>query len=297
MAIEYMEVTDLSIPDLQIYTDSSEVALLRYFEPEPGIFIAESPNVIMRALNAGYEPISFLMEERYRDSDVIEFVRRMDNIRTGACVCDSSGTDSCAGNTSGTGNVRIYLAPQDVISRITGYPMTRGMLCAMRRKPLPATKDILGRRIVILEDVMNPTNLGAIVRSAAALGMDGIILSKGCTDPLYRRADRVSMGTVFQIPWTYAECDSLKGLLEKLRSEGFVSLAMALKDDSLNLDDEVISKIKKNEKLAIVLGSEGPGLRDDTIEACDHTIKIPMAGGVDSLNVAAASAVMFWALK
>ena len=287
MAIEYIEVTDLSIPDLQIYTDSSEVALLRYFEPEPGIFIAESPNVIMRALNAGYEPISFLMEERYRDSEVIECVRRM----------DASSMSSCVDDTSGTSNVRIYLAPQDVISRITGYPMTRGMLCAMRRKALPATKDILGRRIVILEDVMNPTNLGAIVRSAAALGMDGIILSKGCTDPLYRRADRVSMGTVFQIPWTYAECDSLKDLLEKLRLEGFVSLAMALKDDSLNLDDEVISDIKKNDKLAIVLGSEGPGLRDDTIEACDHTIKIPMAGGVDSLNVAAASAVMFWALK
>lgn len=287
MAIEYIEVTDLSIPDLQIYTDSSEVALLRYFEPEPGIFIAESPNVIMRALNAGYEPISFLMEERYRDSEVIECVRRM----------DASSMSSCADDASGTGGVRIYLAPQNVISRITGYPMTRGMLCAMRRKALPATKDILGRRIVILEDVMNPTNLGAIVRSAAALGMDSIILSKGCTDPLYRRADRVSMGTVFQIPWTYAECDSLKDLLEKLRLEGFVSLAMALKDDSLNLDDEVISDIKKNDKLAIVLGSEGPGLRDDTIEACDHTIKIPMAGGVDSLNVAAASAVMLWALK
>lgn len=272
-----IRVTDWNLPALEMFHRLSEPQLLHYFEPEPGIFIAESPNVIERALTAGFEPVCLLTEERHvtgRAARILEML--------------------------GEG-VPVYTAGPEDMNRMEGFSqeklsLTRGVLCAMRRRPLPSLGQVLenARRITVLEDVMNPTNVGAIFRSAAALGMDAVLLSAACADPLYRRAIRVSMGTVFQIPWTVLGPDSWPGeTLEELRRRGFHSVAMALREDSAAIDDPVLAR---KDRLAIVLGTEGEGLREETITACDDTVKIPMYRGVDSLNVAAASAVAFWQL-
>lgn len=255
---------------LDVYARLSEVQLLRYNEPKPGIFIAESPKVILRALAAGYEPISVLKEDKLfeEEKEVLEKLS----------------------------DVPVYVAPFDVLTRLTGFKLTRGMLCAFKRQKMPTMDEICQgkRRIAILENVMNPTNVGAIFRSAAALNMDAVLLTSGCSDPLYRRAARVSMGTVFQIPWTYIpESDWSKNAMEQLAAMGYKTAAMALTDDSVSIDDE---NLMQEEKLAIILGTEGDGLADTTIEGCDYTVKIPMSHSVDSLNVAAASAVAFWQL-
>ena len=270
-SVSIIEITDLEIPELEVYIDKKEVQLLHYYEPEPGIFIAESPNVILRALEAGYEPLSLLMEKKPLDEKEIAIL------------------DRC-------GEIPVYTASLEVLTRITGYQLARGMLCAMRRKALPSLKEICEgkRRIAILENVVNPTNVGAIFRSAAALSMDAVLLTKGSSDPLYRRAVRVSMGCVFQIPWTIMDAgDWPERIMQELRSMGYRTAAMALKEDSVSLRDE---RLKKEEKLAIVLGTEGDGLAGRTIADCDYTVMIPMTHGVDSLNVAAASAVAFWEL-
>ena len=270
------QITDLHIPELEIYNERREVQLFHYYEPNPGLFIAESPNVILRALAAGYEPLSLLMEQREADSEKgREILKR---------IPDSAH------------EIPVYVSSNEVLSEISGFQLARGMLCAMRRRELPKMEELCrkARRIAVLEDVVNPTNVGAIFRSAAALGIDAVLLTKGCSDPLYRRAARVSMGTVFQVPWTILEAaDWPERTMEGLRNMGYHTVAMALKEDSLRPDDE---KLHQAEKLAIILGTEGEGLAADTIADCDGTVCIPMAHGVDSLNVAAASAVAFWEL-
>lgn len=261
-----IEITDLNDPRLDIYSKLSEVQLLHYREPKPGIFVAESPKVILRALDAGYEPVSFLMETKHVETRGREILER------------------CPG-------VPVYVAELPVLTKLTGFQLTRGMLCAMNRKELPRVENICSdaHRIAVLEDVVNPTNVGAIVRSAAALGMDAVLFTKACSDPLYRRAIRVSMGTIFQIPWTIMDERGMQSLKEM----GFCTVAMALRDNSVSLDDPILLQ---KERLAVVLGTEGDGLARETIEACDVTVRIPMRHGVDSLNVAAASAVAFWQL-
>ena len=261
-----IEVTDFSAPELDIYARLTEVQLLNRREPEKGIFIAESPKVIERALNAGCVPISFLMETRHVENQAKELIARC-------------------------GEIPVFTAALDVLTQLTGFKLTRGMLCAMYRPKLPAVEDICknARRVAVLEDVMNPTNVGAIFRSAAALGIDAVVLTSASSDPLYRRSIRVSMGTVFQVPWTYLG----SGGLAELRSLGFKTAAMALKTDSLPIYDPRLARI---DKLAIVLGTEGDGLAASTIADCDYTVLIPMSHNVDSLNVAAASAVAFYQL-
>lgn len=260
------EVTDFSDPELDIYARLTEVQLLNRREPDKGIFIAESPKVIERALNAGCVPISFLMETRHVENQAKELIARC-------------------------GDIPVFTAELDVLTQLTGFKLTRGMLCAMYRPKLPMVGDICknARRVAVLEDVMNPTNVGAIFRSAAALGIDAVVLTSASSDPLYRRSIRVSMGTVFQVPWTYLG----EGGISELRRLGFKTAAMALKSDSLPIYDPRLAKI---EKLAIVLGTEGDGLAAGTIADCDYTVLIPMSHGVDSLNVAAASAVAFYQL-
>lgn len=261
------EITDFSDNNLNVYARLNENELSHFYEPvKEGLFIAETPNVIERALDAGYEPVSMLVESGLYGSGLSVIGR-----------CDKAG-------------VPIYTAPLAVIEKLTGYNLTRGILCAMRRKALPSAASVCrnARRIVILEDVMNPTNVGAIFRSAAALGMDAVLLTKGSSDPLYRRASRVSMGTVFQIPWTFI--GDIEG---ECRSMGFKTVAMALRPDSMSIRDNAL---KKEPKLAVVLGTEGDGLRRETITKCDYTVMIPMMHGVDSLNVAAAGAVACWEL-
>lgn len=260
-----IEITDFNSPQLDIYARMSEGQLLNRHEPEKGIFIAESPKVVERALDAGCEPISMLVEHKHIDGEAKPII------------------DRC-------GEVPVYTAPFEVLTRLTGFKLTRGMLCAMHRPQLPNVSEVCSkaRRIAVLENVMNPTNVGAIFRSAAALNMDAVLLTHGYSNPLYRRAIRVSMGTVFQIPWTFL--DKEKGVSE-LKELGFKTAAMALTDDSVSIDNE---ELLAEEKLAIVLGTEGDGLAKETIADCDYTVKIPMSHGVDSLNVAAASAVAFW---
>ena len=260
------EVTDFSDPELDIYARLTEVQLLNRREPDKGIFIAESPKVIERALNAGCVPISFLMETRHVENQAKELIARC-------------------------GDIPVFTAGLDVQTQLTGFKLTRGMLCAMYRPMLPTVEDICknARRVAVLEDVMNPTNVGAIFRSAAALGIDAVVLTSASSDPLYRRSIRVSMGTVFQVPWTYLG----EGGISDLRRLGFKTAAMALKSDSLPIYDPRLAKI---DKLAIVLGTEGDGLAAGTIADCDYTVLIPMSHGVDSLNVAAASAVAFYQL-
>ena len=260
------EITNFFDPELDIYARLSEAQLMNREFPEKGLFIAESPKVIERALDAGYEPISCLMEKRHIDGEGKHILDRIKG-------------------------VPVYYAEFDVLTQLTGFKLTRGMLCAMRRKKLLSVKELCENksRIVVLDKVMNPTNVGAIIRSAAALGMDAVILTPGCSDPLYRRAARVSMGTVFQIDWTFLGGDSL----DEIKALGFKTVAMALKDNALSISDP---KLEREDKLAIIMGTEGDGLSDSTITDCDYTVKIPMYHGVDSLNVAAASAVAFYRL-
>ena len=274
--MKIIPITDLHTPELEIYNERREVQLLRYYEPAPGLFIAESANVILRALTAGYEPLSILMEQREADSEKgREVLGRIMEISE---------------------DIPAYVSSNEVLSQIAGFKLARGMLCAMRRRVLPKMEELCrdARRIAILENVVNPTNVGAIFRSAAALGIDAMLLTAGCSDPLYRRAARVSMGTVFQVPWTFLGTeDWADRTMEQLRGMGYRTAAMALKEDSLSPDARVLHE---TEKLAIILGTEGEGLAADTIADCDYTVCIPMARGVDSLNVAAASAVAFWEL-
>lgn len=284
---KFTPITDLEIPELQIYNERKEVQLLRYYEPAPGLFIAESPNVILRALAAGYEPLSLLMEQREAES---EKGREILEQITGLL------TERYRNKTEKMPAFPVYVSTNEVLSQITGFKLARGVLCAMRRRKLPQMEELCrdARRIAVLENVVNPANVGAIFRSAAALGIDAVLLTKGCSDPLYRRAARVGMGTVFQVPWTFLpEDDWPDNTMAKLRDMGYRTAAMALKEDSLPPDAEELHWI---EKLAIILGTEGEGLAADTIADCDYTVCIPMEHGVDSLNVAAASAVAFWEL-
>lgn len=267
------DITDFTAPELDIYARLSEGQLLHYYEPDVGLFIAESPKVIERALAAGYEPVSFLVEKKHIEGEAKEVLSR------------------CQG-------VPVYTAELDVLKKLTGFPLTRGVLCAMRRRPLPDVRSLCANasRIAILENVMNPTNVGAIFRSAAALSMDAILLTPGCSDPLYRRASRVSMGTVFQAPWTFfAEKKEgwQKAGMTILKELGFKTVAMALREDAIALTDPVL---KAEEKLAIIVGSEGEGLSSETIASCDHVVRIEMAHGVDSLNVNQAAGIAFWEL-
>lgn len=259
-----IEITDFHAKELDIYARLSEVQLLHYYEPHGGLFIAESPKVIERALDLGCEPISILIERKHIDGQGKDILARCKDIP-------------------------VFTAELEVLTQLTGFQLTRGMLCAMRRPKLPTVEEVCAnaRRIAVLENVMNPTNVGAIFRSAAALNIDGVLLTPSCSNPFYRRASRVSMGTVFQIPWTLIEDINTLGPL------GFKTAAMALSDNSVRIDDP---KLMAEEKLAIVLGTEGDGLAEATIAECDYTVKIPMTHGVDSLNVAAASAVAFWQL-
>ena len=268
-----IEITDFNAPELDVYARLKENQLQHYFEPAPGLFIAESPNVIERAMNSGCKPFSILVESSQINKDAGRIISRC-------------------------GDLPVYTAPFEVLTRLTGFQLTRGLLCAMYRPALPSVEELLknARRIAVLENVMNPTNTGAIFRSAAALGIDVVLLTPGCSDPLYRRSSRVSMGTVFQVPWTYLP-DGKKAAsynyVNKLHELGFTTAAMALIENSTSVDNPVFQTC---EKLAIILGTEGEGLCNETIAACDYTIMIPMAHGVDSLNVAAASAVAFWEL-
>ena len=267
-----IEITDFTAPELDVYARLSEGQLLNRAEPEKGMFIAESPRVIERALDAGCVPVSFLSEDRHIEKEAKEILERC-------------------------GEIPAYVASFDVLTQLTGYKLTRGMLCAMYRPRLRTPEEVCqgARRIAVLESVVNPTNVGAIFRSAAALNMDGILLTSDCSDPLYRRSLRVSMGTVFQIPWTYFDKQITWPMEGQafLKEQGFQTVAMALRDDTVNFDNP---GLHKDEKLAIVLGTEGEGLTSQTIASCDYTVKIPMSHGVDSLNVAAASAVAFWEL-
>ena len=274
-----IKIMDLNIPELDVYARLSEVQLLRYNEPNLGLFICESPKVISRALDAGYTPISILVEEKEICGEVLEIIERCEKLQE---------------------NIPIYTADYETLSQLTGFNLTRGMLSCMKRNALPSVEEIIkdARRVAIMEDVVNPTNVGAIFRSAAALNMDAILLTPACSNPLYRRAARVSMGTVFQAPWTYfshgpSEIPT-ESYLSKLKNHGFKTVAFALKDDSISIDDP---RLASEDKLAIILGTEGEGLQDSTLKACDYTVKIPMSHGVDSLNVAAASAIAFWELS
>ncbi len=263
-----IQITDFSDPSLDVYARKTEAQLLNREHPEEGIFIAESPKVIERALDGGYEPISFLVERRHITGEAAPILARCPEIP-------------------------VYTAEFDVLTQLTGFGLTRGMLCAMRRKPLPTVEALCShaKRIAVLENVVNPTNVGAILRSAAALNMDALLLTPACSDPLYRRAIRVSMGTVFQLPWTYYDPQT-QG--ESLRKLGFKTVAMALREDSLSLRDP---RLKQEARLAVILGTEGDGLADLTIADSDYTVRIPMSHGVDSLNVASAAAVAFWELS
>lgn len=269
-----IEITDFDAPELDVYARLTEAQLLNKDHTEDGRFIAESPKVISQALDGGYEPVSVLVEKKQvlEDAETIAVL--------GKC-----------------GNVPVYTAEFEVLTKLTGFKLTRGMLCAMKRRRLPGLQEICNGcdRIAVLENVMNPTNVGAIFRSAAALHMDVVILTGGCSNPLYRRASRVSMGTVFQIPWTFVDNSVIwpEEGMKILRELGFKTAAMALKEDSASIDDP---ELMKEDKLAVILGTEGDGLAPETIADCDYTVMIPMSHGVDSLNVAAASAVAFWQL-
>ena len=263
-----IEITDLSAPELAPYTRLTEAQLRNKLEPEKGIFIAESPKVIGTALDAGCEPLSFLMERRQIDGPAAGVLAR----------CPDAA---------------VYTADRSVLQALTGYALTRGVLCAMRR-PQPRSVEALcrdARRVAVLEGIVDSTNIGAIFRGAAALGMDAVLLTTAGSDPLYRRASRVSMGNVFLIPWTYLPESG--DWTQLLRDLGFRTVAMALRNDSVRLDDP---RLAAEEKLAIVMGTEGDGLASSTIASCDYTVRIPMYHGVDSLNVAAASAVAFYEL-
>ncbi len=268
-----IEITDFEAPELDIYARLTETQLLNRHEPEKGLFIAESPKVVERALDAGYTPVSLLLERKHIEGEARNVISRC-------------------------GDIPVYTADFDVLTKLTGFQLTRGVLCAMRRLPLPDIHSVCdgARRIAVLENVVNPTNVGAIFRSAAALNIDAVLLTPACSNPLYRRAVRVSMGTVFQIPWTFLGEEFSRWpqpCISLLKHMGFKTAAMALGDQSVSIEDP---RLAAEEKLAIVLGTEGDGLAEQTIADCDYTVRIPMSHGVDSLNVAAASAVAFWQL-
>lgn len=273
-----IEITDFNAPELDIYARFSENQLLNRHEPEKGLFIAESPKVIERALDAGCVPVSLLLEKKHIEGEARHIITRC-------------------------GNIPIYTADFHILTELTGFALTRGALCAMHRPALADVETICAhaKRIAILENVMNPTNVGAIFRSAAALNMDAVLLTSACSNPLYRRAIRVSMGTVFQIPWTFLTTDTSGSSadnnftvnMSKLKEMGFKTVAMALNENAISIDDPTLMA---EDKLAIILGTEGDGLATSTITDCDYTVCIPMSHGVDSLNVAAASAVAFWQL-
>lgn len=269
-----VEVTDLTRPELAVFTQLTEAQLRNRLEPEKGIFIAESPKVIARALDAGCVPVSLLMERRHIAGDAAGILVRC-------------------------GDVPVFTAEREVLAQLTGFALTRGVLCAMQRPKLPAVEALCAgaHRVAVLEGIVDPTNVGAIFRSAAALHMDAVLVTPTCCDPLYRRAARVSMGTIFQVPWTRIgerAADWPHPGLERLKKLGFQTAAMALSDRAVSIEDPVLQEA---DKLAIVLGTEGDGLAEETIARCDHTVCIPMSHGVDSLNVAAASAVAFWELR
>lgn len=276
---DIIEITDFMAPELDVYARLSEGQLLNRHEPHKGMFIAESPKVIERALDAGCVPVSFLVEHKHVEGEAKELIARC-------------------------GDIPVYTAEFDVLIRLTGFKLTRGMLCAMYRPKLPTVQEVCkgANRIAVLENVVNPTNIGAIFRSAAALNMDAVLLTPECSNPLYRRAIRVSMGTVFQVPWTFLPRDSdheerafvwKENGVKFLHDLGFKTAALALRDDSVSIDD---AALMAEDKLAVILGTEGDGLASSTIADCDYTVRIPMSHGVDSLNVAAASAVAFWQL-
>ena len=264
-----IEITSPDLPELQIFSRFSEPQLLHYFEPDEGVFLAESPRVIERALDAGYTPMSMLAEP-----------------------ADIKG--QAAGVIARCGDIPVYTGEPAVLTEAAGFKLIRGAVCAMRRKPLPTVEEICRQasRIAVLENVVNPTNIGAIIRSAAALDMDAVLLTPSCSDPLYRRSSRVSMGTVFQVPWTYLPSE--RGYVELLRKMDFMTAALALCEDTISIEDP---SLQKATRLALILGTEGEGLSQETILASDCTVKIPMSHGVDSLNVAAASAVAFWQVR
>lgn len=271
---QIVEITDLAAPELDVFARLTETQLRSRMEPEKGIFIAESPKVIGRALDAGYRPISLLMERKHITGQGAEIIARCPDIP-------------------------VYTADEALLAGLTGYPLTRGVLCAMRRPVLPTVEELCAnaRRVAVLEGIVDSTNVGAIFRSAAALHMDAVLVTPTCCDPLYRRAARVSMGTVFQIPWTRIGDDPSQWPqpgLSRLNALGFKTVAMALSDTAISIEDP---RLRQEDKLAIVLGTEGDGLSDHTIAACDYTVCIPMSHGVDSLNVAAASTVAFWELR
>jgi tRNA G18 (ribose-2'-O)-methylase SpoU len=265
-----IEISDISDPQLVPFTNTSELSLMHCYDPEPGVFVAESPKVIRTALNSGFTPISILTEHKYINKQAADIIERC-------------------------GNIPVYTASSQLLEKLTGYKLTQGLLCVMRRRALPEPASILAgaERIAVLEDIMNQTNIGAIFRSAAALGFDAVALTPSCSDPLFRRSIRVSMGTVFQMPWTYLSSPA-PDYVRELKELGFSCAAMALRNDTVRIDDPCL---RHEKKLAVLLGTEGNGLTDATVSACDYTIKIPMMHGVDSLNVAAASAVAFWELS
>ena len=271
--LNIIEITDFNAKELDVYARLNENQLLNRADPANALFIAESPKVVERAMNAGYEPVSMLVEKKHIEGEAKDVIARC-------------------------GDIPIYTAEFEVLKNLTGFALTRGVLCAMRRRTLPSVEEVCkgAKRIAILENVMNPTNVGAIFRSAAALHMDAVLLTPACSNPLYRRAARVSMGTVFQIPWTYLSGEESAWPypgIHQLKALGFKTVAMALCDDSIGIDEP---RLMEEKKLAIILGTEGDGLATATIANCDYTVKIPMSHGVDSLNVAAASAVAFWQL-
>ena len=269
-----IEITSLDLPELEVFTRLTEAQLRNRLEPEKGIFIAESPKAIARALEAGYQPLSLLMERKHLEGQGRDIMERC-------------------------GDIPVYTGDNELLAALTGYQVNRGILCAMRRPVLPTVEELCAgaRRVAVLEGIVDSTNVGAIFRSAAALHMDAVLVTPTCCDPLYRRAVRVSMGTVFQIPWTRigdSPADWPEKGLSRLNALGFKTAAMALSDNSVSIDDPALMA---EDKLAIVLGTEGDGLSHTTIAHCDYTVRIPMSHGVDSLNVAAASAVAFWQLR
>ena len=274
--MNWIEITDVNAPELDVFSRLSEGQLMHYYEPEPGIFIAESANVILRALEAGYEPEAVLLEKQRVEKEGRPVLDKIEELW---------GREKLE-------SLPVYVAGHDLVTQLTGYSLVRGLWAVLRRKRLPALDAFCEgkKRLAVLVEVVNPTNAGAIVRSAAALGMDGVLFTAGSVDPLTRRAARVSMGTVFQIPWT---CIRKDGYVSFLSDCGFKTAAMALADNTVDIRDP---DLQREEKLAVILGNEGYGLTEETIQQCSYVIRIPMAAGVDSLNVAAASAVAFWQL-
>lgn len=279
--MNYIEITDINAPELDVFSRITEPQLRTYFEPEIGIFLAETANVIMRAIEAGYEPLSMLVETERLEAEAGPVFE---------CIEKHCGREKLE-------SMPIYIAERGIVTQLTGYTLVRGLWMTLRRRPEISVEEFCRdkKRITVLMDVVNPTNVGAIIRSAAALGMDGVLLTHASVDPLTRRSARVSMGTCFQIPWTKATLEQSEGLnlLDILHSYGFKTVAMALTEDSTSIDND---EIRANEKLAVLMGSEGPGLPKEVIAASDYRVMIPMYHGVDSLNVAAASAVAFWEL-